>query len=75
MTKGTEYKYNKHELRLLACAPLPPVTVNTNVLGDEEEESTEFNADAHVNFSRRPLSCMGLSLIPGFSVNVQITLL
>ena len=50
MTEGTEYKYDKHELRLLACAPLPPVTVNTNVLGDEEEGSTKFNADAHVIF-------------------------
>jgi hypothetical protein len=75
MTKGTEYKYDKHELRLLACAPLPPVIVNTNVPGYEEEESTKFNADAHVNFSTRSSSCMGLSLIPGFSVNVQIALL
>jgi hypothetical protein len=73
MNGGTEYNYEQHELRLLACAPLP--LVNTNLLGNEEEESTEFNADAHVNFSRRPSSCMGLSLTPGFSANVLIALL
>jgi hypothetical protein len=60
MTKGTEYKYDKHELRLLACAPLPPVTVNMNVLGDEEEESTKFNADAHVNFFQKTFKLYGI---------------
>jgi hypothetical protein len=48
MAKGSEYKYDKHELHLLACAPLPPVS--TDVLGDEQEESIKFNAEAHVNY-------------------------
>ncbi len=51
MAKGSEYKYDKHELHVLACAPLPPVS--TDVLGDEQEESTEFNAEAHVNYFQK----------------------
>ncbi len=51
MAKGSEYKYDKHELRLLACAPLPPVS--TDVLGDEQEESTKFNPKAHVNYFQK----------------------
>jgi hypothetical protein len=58
MNKGTEYKYDRFELRLLACAPLPPV--NTNLLGNEEEESTEFNADAHVSFFQKTFELYGI---------------
>ena len=47
ITEGCELKYDKHELCLLACAPLPPIDGN---IGNTNEESTEFNADAHVNY-------------------------
>ncbi len=50
IAEGSEFKYDKHELHLLACAPLPPVSSD---VGNEEEESTEFNADAHVNYFQK----------------------
>jgi hypothetical protein len=55
--EGSEFKYDKHELRLLACAPLPPVSSD---VGNEEEESTEFNADAHVNYFQKTLELYGI---------------
>jgi hypothetical protein len=58
MAKGSEYKYDKHELRLLACAPLPPVS--TDVLGNDQEESTKFNAEAHVNYFQKPFDLYGI---------------
>jgi hypothetical protein len=57
MAKGSEYKYDKHELCLLACAPLSPVS--TDVLGDEQEESTKFNAEAHVNYFQKTFNLYG----------------
>ncbi len=35
IAKGSEFKYDEHELCLLACAPLPPVSLD---VGNEEEE-------------------------------------
>jgi hypothetical protein len=58
MAKGIEYKYDKHELHLLACAPLPPVS--TDVLVDEQEESTKFNAEAHVNYFQKTFDLYGI---------------
>ncbi len=58
IAKGSEYKYDKHDLRLLACAPLPPVS--TDVLGDEQEESTKFNTEAHVNYFQKTFDLYGI---------------
>ena len=57
ISEGSEFKYDKHELRLLACAPLPPVSSD---VGNEEEESTEFNADAHVNYFQKTFELYGI---------------
>ncbi len=57
MAKGSEYKYDKHEL--LACAPLTP-GVSTDVLGDEQEESTKFNAEALENYFQKTFDLYGI---------------
>jgi hypothetical protein len=57
IAEGSEFKYDKHELRLLACAPLPPVSLD---VGNEEEESTEFNANAHVNYFQKTFELHGI---------------
>jgi hypothetical protein len=59
ISKGSEHKYDKHELHLFACAPLPSVSAD-NELGDEEEESTEFNAEAHVNYFQKTFKLYGI---------------
>ncbi len=58
MAEGSEYKYDKHELRLLACAPLP--LVGMDVLGDEQEESTKFYTEAHVNYFQKTFNLYGI---------------
>ena len=57
LAEGSQLKYEKHELRLLACAPLPPVDDD---IGNENEESTEFNSDAHVNYFRKTMELYGM---------------
>jgi hypothetical protein len=57
IAEWSEFKYDKHELHLLACAPLPPVSLD---VGDEEEESTEFIADAHVNYFQKTFKLYGI---------------
>ena len=57
IAEGNELKYDKHELRLLACAPLPPIDGD---IGNENEESTEFNSDAHVNYFRKTMELYGI---------------
>ncbi len=47
----------RHAPHLLACAPLPPVSLD---VGNEEEESTEFNADAHVNYFQKTFELYGI---------------
>jgi hypothetical protein len=44
---NVKHTLDRHELRLLAVGPLPPVDEDS-----EEEESTEFNAEAHLNYFR-----------------------
>ncbi len=57
IAEGSEFKYDMHELHLLACAPLPPVSSD---VGNEEEESTEFNNDAHVNYFQKTFELYGV---------------
>jgi hypothetical protein len=57
IAEGSEFKYDKHELHLLAFAPLPPVSLD---VGNEEEKSTEFNADAHVNYFQKTFELYGI---------------
>ncbi len=57
IVEGSELKYDKHELCLLACAPPPPVSSDVE---NEEEESTEFNADAHVNYFQKTFELYGI---------------
>ncbi len=57
IAEGSELKYDKHELCLLACAPLPLVSSD---VGNEEEESMEFNADAHVNCFQKTFELYGI---------------
>ncbi len=39
ITEGNELKYDRHELRLLACAPLPPIDGD---IENKNEESTDW---------------------------------
>ncbi len=57
IAEGSEFKYDKHESCLLACAPLLPVSSD---VGNEEEESTEFNADVHVNYFQKTFGLYGI---------------
>jgi hypothetical protein len=57
IAEGSEFNHDKHELHLLACAPLPPVSSD---VGNEEKESLEFNADAHVNFFQKTFELYGI---------------
>lgn len=51
---GIEHTLEKHELRLLAVGPLPPIDEDSG-----EEESIEFNAEAHLNYFRLTLEIYG----------------
>jgi hypothetical protein len=48
--EGSELKYGKQELCLLACAPLPHINQDKS---NEYEESTKVNVDAHVNYFQK----------------------
>jgi hypothetical protein len=50
IAEGSELKYDKHKLHLLTCAPLSLVDGD---MGNENEESTEFNAEAHINYFQK----------------------
>ena len=46
---------HRHQLRLLAVAPLPALDED-----DEDEESASFNATAHINFFEKTLELYGV---------------
>ncbi len=70
IAEGSELKYDKHKLHLLACAPLPLVDGDA---GNENEESMELNAEAHVDYFQKTFFCF--ITIHGFCASVQIVLL
>ena len=47
LINGIEHTLERHELRLLAVGPLPPIDEDSG-----EEESIEFNAEALLNYFR-----------------------
>jgi hypothetical protein len=71
IAEGSELKYDKHELRLLACAPLPPVMEMWTM----KMKSLQSSLRPMLIISRRPLCYMALIIIYGFFASVQIVLL
>jgi hypothetical protein len=57
IAEGSELKYDKHELHLLAYAPLPPVHGDVD---NENETTTKFNAEAHVNYFQETFVLYGI---------------
>jgi hypothetical protein len=50
-TPSGDVKRHRHKVRLLAVAPLPPIDAD-----DDMDESAVFNAEAHINFFKKPLN-------------------